>query len=212
MIQVIGREYFMSDSLSGMAKDMTNEQKKTVIEALEHYIAEYKRIKSIVGGKSAAVSIHKAIDHFSYLNLQQDIAKQITCKKGCWRCCATHVDITEDEAELLAELVKEGVVIDREKLKRQSTANSETWLKQVPQDWKCVFLDKDSGTCNVYEYRPVSCRKLISLSPASNCDPKKPNQRVKRMVTNMVEIIASASMNAVPSGSMAKLLNEKLVK
>jgi len=35
----------------------------------------------------------------------------------------------------------------------------------------CVFLDRQRGTCRIYDIRPLICRSVFSLSDPARCDP-----------------------------------------
>jgi hypothetical protein len=63
----------------------------------------------------------------------------------------------------------------------------------------------------IYEYRPVNCRKLFSLSAPQHCNTENEAEQVCRFVNTEVEIISSALMTAAPSGSMSKLLYDILL-
>ena len=182
--------------------------RELLLKALFHYKNSYEQMKSAKGPVNSAMQLHQFIDRqmASLLSLQP--TQQITCKKGCSHCCRIHVDITDDEGQLLAVVAqKQEIHIDRDKLKRQSEYNHDNWLEQPYSDWSCVFLDSATGTCKVYEHRPMNCRKHLVTSHPDLCDPRKKKQLVTMSVQHDIEAILSGVLNTVPSGSMAKVLS-----
>ena len=82
------------------------------------------------------------------------------------------MEVTRDEAELLAAVVAEGLPIDRERLARQAARprGAAAWRDPGDPDNRCVFLD-DDGACRVYPRRPSACRRLLVVSPPAECRP-----------------------------------------
>jgi Fe-S-cluster containining protein len=79
----------------------------------------------------------------------------LVCRPGCWECCVGPFPITErDAARLrqgLAELqtsdpARAGRVIER--------ARAATGTEEEP----CPVLDPETGTCDLYSSRPLTCR------------------------------------------------------
>ncbi len=205
--------YYMSDTLSGLLKQSSEKDKKTIVQMLDHYIGEYKRIKSSVDAASTAYNFHQHIESLIRQGMDSPEGKQVKCKKGCSNCCHIPVDITRDEAILIHEYCQhEEIKINTDKLKRQSKYDLTNWFEQPKEDWPCVFLNLFTKSCTIYEYRPVSCRKLYALSEPEFCDINDPDKKVCRFVNAHVEIISSAMMNATPSGIMPEILLNHLSK
>jgi len=203
-----GKYYHMTENVSLFLKTATEEETNHVIQSLEHYISEYQRIRRATGALAAAWNFHNLID--AMLTNEDD--EGISCKKGCSFCCQIHVDITEDEGDLLVKTAEEkGVKINRALIKRQAGFGPENWTMQPYKDWACAFLNTKEGTCKVYEHRPAACRNHAVISDPAMCDPKdNPKALTTRLAHLMPNLIASAVMNACKSKSMAKTILDKL--
>lgn len=129
--------------------------------------------------------------------------RNVSCGVGCGACCRTFAkQITEDEADLLAQAIRSGrVQIDRREL--------ESRARDASGAAPCIFLD-EKNQCRVYGIRPIVCRKYHVTSPAPNCSA--PGATVTPHIELMPELIASASLSLTDNkiGFMAPLLVERL--
>lgn len=125
-------------------------------------------LKAIPAGKERAKFCHRVIDE--RIAEKSEKLSQTSCRSGCSGCCHQEVEITGDEAELLAELVRNGVKIDMEKLDRQAsvTHTPMSWWRQPNSERSCLFLGQD-GKCRIYANRPVNCRKYFVVTPPEKC-------------------------------------------
>ena len=177
---------------------------------IEHYISQYQTGKKQTDGISAAFSFQQEVDKVIEKEKDSEYGKQVKCGKGCSFCCNYHIDITDDEADLLVEHTKEeGIVIDKAHLEKQKDKTLDTWKELKYVDRKCVFLD-DKGACKVYKYRPISCRTLQVVTPASFCDAQSGVKEVASFAILELDIISTGASNATRMDSMAKLLFERL--
>jgi len=201
-----GKYYYMTEGLSQLYKEAPDQDKALIAEALDHYIDEYKRIRKLSNGVSAAFNFHGLIE-----TMLEDLKDDsITCKKGCHFCCMIHVDITQDEADLLTEYCEEkGIKLDPKRLERQAGHDRDTWGNQPYRDWGCTFLDRKTGTCKVYEHRPSACRNYLVVSDPKDCDTRTTKNTLRASYLRP-NIIVSAAMNCCESDSMAKLLLKSL--
>ncbi len=135
----------------------------------------------------------------------------LTCGKGCSGCCSYEVEITEDEAAVLRDVVRSGQAVDRERLfvQAQRVRKDTAWRNFSNPDNRCGFLGAD-GACTVYEARPSICRKHVVTTPASACvtldAPVAPVQIL------LAEILMSAAIS-IPGtevGSLSKMLLKSL--
>lgn len=100
------------------------------------------------------------------------------CEKGCSKCCHYRVDITQTEAEILAEFTGRQMQIPERP--------SEMFEKPTP----CPFLVDDA--CSVYPARPLQCRSYFTLVP-----PEGSNLASCRAVT--LEDYRTAKLNVLRS-------------
>ena len=136
---------------------------------------------------------------------------KVSCQRGCSGCCHYEVDVTRDEAAMLAALVRAGCEIDRERLAVQAARErrSPKWLEFLSKDNRCVFLD-DGGECRVYSNRPASCRKLFVTTAPEACTAVGGQPLPVQML--LVEILLSAAVSIAdtPFASLPKMLQAEL--
>jgi len=197
----------ISESLSGILQKMNPQQQEMVQGMFEHYMLQYRELRETNDAKSLAKGFHDLVQQA----MDEEVAKQteyeVTCGKGCSFCCYLQVDVSDDEAELLTEFAKEkNIDIDYSHLEKQLVDDADKHNKLPFQDRKCVFLD-NFASCKVYEHRPSSCRKYLSVSEPSACDTDKNlGAEVGKLVNVEAEVITSSMLNARKSGSMAEML------
>jgi len=99
----------------------------------------------------------------------------IACAKGCgWCCHGLKVELTPPEAIAIAEYLRTktdperlpalGEALSDEADEARSLSITDRWLARRP----CYFLDQASGSCTIWEARPLGCRSHTSLD-ASAC-------------------------------------------
>jgi Fe-S-cluster containining protein len=115
----------------------------------------------------------------------------ISCRSGCGACCRQLVPISEVEARLIHDLVRDfpeprrSRVLARfaEARRRLEEAGlldmllrpeafSDLQLRPIALDYfglgvPCPFLEDES--CSIYEERPIACREYLVTSPAEHC-------------------------------------------
>lgn len=197
----------VSDSLSGILAQMSPDQQDAVADGLEFYIHQYRSLKEENDSVSVAAAIHSAVDNAVTEQIAADTEHTPTCGKACSFCCFLSVDVSIDEAELLVTHAEEkNIDIDYERLEKQAETKGDDYLKLNAKDRKCVFLTP-FAVCGVYEHRPSSCRKLNVMTDPELCDTvNNLGAEVGRMVSIDAEIMTSASMNAIESGTMAEMI------
>lgn len=118
-------------------------------------------------------ALYSAIDELIEAFLQRAAAENqpVSCKNGCAWCCHQEVFAITHEFLYLNEYVQKHLseeekeaVLDRAREKVKLTMN-----KSVEEQLKirsaCPFLE--SGSCMVYEARPMACRIYLSASESS---------------------------------------------
>lgn len=174
-------------------------------------ISHLNKIKSSL---ERARFVHNMVDEYNKEVFSHPLLKQfVPCKSGCTGCCHTQVSVTDDEADLLAHNIANGVEIDYRRLLIQADAgNDSNAFFNIPyKDRKCVFLDAN-GACKVYKDRPSVCRTNAVVGEATQCDtssgPQGPIRLVKTPKADMT-IVGSFSV-AETSGTLPLMLSKVL--
>jgi Fe-S-cluster containining protein len=150
--------------------------------------------------------------------IEEQIAKnshiQTSCQKGCGACCHLEVEITEDDAALMAlSITANNLPYNQDSLIKQAQRDrlDPLWAQGAVKTNRCVMLGADNA-CGNYENRPSVCRKHSVVSPAQDCETIGASP-VPRLIP-LNEIILSAAINLPQNnfGSLPKLLNQALEK
>lgn len=174
-----------------------------VVEILSKIRSPYQR----------AEYVHKKIDEYNKEVFAHPLVVQLSpCKKGCSACCHTQVSINEDEAEVLAKFINEGLIIDQDlfKLQLQAGDDSSAYMQLSYAQRKCIFLD-EAGSCRVYEARPSVCRTNAVIGEAEQCDTIdgiKPTRLIRTPHADMV--IYASYLVSENSGSLPQMVDQKL--
>jgi uncharacterized protein len=199
----------MTDSLKATANKAARNGRKTAhLRAMMDRYTEQLRAVGNQDVTAVAREVHGAMDGVLERDRRKDAASSnIRCRKGCDHCCRGPVEIWPHEAALLVAGAQEaGVEIDRSRLERQSRMTTDTWRQQPAADRACVFLGED-GTCQVYEFRPNACRKLLVKTDPALCDAEKhPPDSVGRWFSWEAEILESAALEVFGVDLMPRLL------
>jgi len=84
----------------------------------------------------------------------------IACRPGCWQCCIGPFPIARSDAARLREglaALQTGDPARAEAIRRRAAhflALDEAAADEEP----CPALDPAAGTCDLYAYRPITCR------------------------------------------------------
>jgi hypothetical protein len=79
----------------------------------------------------------------------------LACRPGCCECCMGPFPITEDDAARLRHGLRELESRDPEGAAR-IRSRARRWSES--DDEPCPVLDPDTGTCDLYAARPLTCR------------------------------------------------------
>jgi len=96
----------------------------------------------------------------------------LACRPGCSECCMGPFAITEADAERLRRGLADLEVSDTaraanvrrrvrqavDRLPEIAGQGFEAWMEALPEDDPCPVLDPETGTCDLYAARPVTCR------------------------------------------------------
>ncbi len=182
------------------------------LKITETMITHLNKIKSSL---ERARFVHNVVDEYNQKVFSHPILKELMpCKAGCTGCCHTQVSVTEDEAELLAHNISNGVQIDYKILDTQANAGNEaSAFFAIPyKERRCVFLDAN-GACKVYKDRPSVCRTNAVVGDAAQCDTStNAGQGALRLVkTQEADMaIVGAFAVAVESGTLPVMLSKVL--
>lgn len=181
---------------------------------LRTLLEQYQSILSLEEFESFDKEVHRLLNHYgkvleaypagvlrgrkvqALIDEQVELSAHIktSCQKGCGACCHLEVEITRDDAEILANSLDHSLQIDYENLRRLSNRQrlDDEWKKGAVPTNRCVFLGADNACIN-YENRPAVCRKHSVVSPVEECE--KPGGQPVPKVMPMAEIILSAAVN-----------------
>ncbi len=173
-----------------------------------------EHLNKIKSSLERARFVHNMVDEYNKEVFSHPLLKQfVPCKSGCTACCHTQVSVTDDEADLLADNIANGVAINYERLAIQAAAgNDSSAFYKIPyQDRKCVFLD-ENGACKVYKDRPSVCRTNAVVGEASQCATDNGPQEAIRLVKTPksdMTIVGSFAV-ATTSGTLPMMLSKVL--
>ena len=175
-------------------------------------------LKKIKSPLERARFVHNVVDDYNREIFSHPIVKEfLPCKKGCAGCCHTQVSVTEDEAELLASRINEGLKIDFKLLQNQMKAvnDNEAYFNMSYEDRKCVFLGTDNQ-CQVYSDRPSVCRTNAVLGEASQCSTFNGldnNQTLRLVKTEKADMaIIGSYLSSKESGTLSHMLGKILTR
>ncbi len=126
-----------------------------------------------------------------------------TCREGCAHCCTLPVEVTADEAALLAEAVRDGCEIALDRLADQARREKHdpAWRSRTDPGNRCAFL-RAEGTCSAYDRRPSACRKHLVISPPGAC--AQPGGEPQAISIPLGEVLVSVALS-LPENSIASL-------
>lgn len=173
------------------------------------------KLQKISGHLKRTKLVHQLIDEYNTEVFNHPVVKELSpCKNGCSFCCHTQVSVTEDEAEVLAQRIQEGVKIDRELLDRQMLAGNDpaSFFRMNHLDRRCIFLDSNNS-CSVYKDRPSVCRTNAVIGESSQCDTSNSIQPTRLVMTKKADMVIYASfLFAQKSGALPFMIGTKLRK
>lgn len=154
-----------------------------------------KKLKKLSNYLKRARFIHRLIDEYNQEIFSHSVVKKLSpCSKGCSACCHTQVSVTEDEAQLLVQKIREGIAVDRERMRKQMQSGDDAaeFYKLSFEDRKCLFLGSD-GACRIYSDRPSVCRTNAVIGEASQCDTSSSIQPLRLVKTPRSDMVIYAS-------------------
>lgn len=204
----VDRKYNVTAALVVYAGRLDQVQRRKVIEMVDHYADEMLKASDKVRDP---IRIHQGLTMFIDKAVKEDLEAppkvEYTCTKGCHECCRQAVAITSVEAISLVDYAKRNSIqIDSERLKRQVKFDDSNWHTLPKEDRDCPFLSKE-GLCQVYEIRPLTCRKYYVVSDPDKCNmDKHPGGGVSAWMSLEVETITTAAFTIYGSNHMPIML------
>lgn len=190
--------------LLGLLKEVQKVQK-----FLEEYPPGPRRALLIFNKVDAAIQ--------AWWNHLPEQKKEVSCFKCTSAgCCSVSVDVSEDEAALLATMVKNGEAeYSKERLALQQGITEEgegkfdEWGALSFKDRRCIFL-KEDNRCGVYEQRPIACRKWFVRDDPKDCEDYKGRATIQSIPP--AEVVASACYQSLKSGRLPRMFKEAMEK
>ena len=201
--------YHVTTILKAHVAGLTTDQRQLdkIEEALTGYVMQLEQFKDAHQDRRRK-ELHVLADEFVRAEILTDgKPEHITCTKGCAHCCKQIVIVTQPEGARLFQLANErGIPLDASRLARQAIQDDNGWLTLQGDDRNCPFLGTDN-TCQVYDDRPLSCRKYFVVSDPELCDIEKhPMDLVCVCYSVDAEVLTTAAFTALGSSSMAQAL------
>lgn len=194
--------YAFTQTLMILLRGSSVEFCNLVKDKLDSYLAGWRLAgspRNVLHSASRANIINRHADDLLAIEKSTNPHTQdIQCRKGCAHCCKMRVAITSAEADLLLmQAVRQNLVVSGDTLKKQAQWKSDReWARQPQAERTCVFLGAD-GDCQVYEHRPLSCRKYFVLSPPESCRIDSETRKAKEVLVWFdaeSEVLSSAAM------------------
>jgi len=193
-------DYRSTKSLDRFLALLDTEGKENALRTLAR---EIQRLRELPAGAARARQVHADVDEAQarFKAHRPDIIEQVRCGRGCAHCCRLWVGITRDEAELLAERVRNGTAhADPLRMEAQSRWTSPfDFLGKPLEEASCVFLG-DDGACTVYEDRPSICRVVLVASDPELCRAGDAETQITSVLNPYADVLASAALTVDAEG------------
>lgn len=95
-----------------------------------------------------------------WLVSSSNLDKASVCKKGCHHCCYLDVDVSLLEAAYIARNTGYTQVMRESRIRKGYHRGRQY----------CGFLNRETGTCSIYEFRPLACRSFFAYDDPELCD------------------------------------------
>ena len=130
----------------------------------------------------------------------------LVCRPGCTQCCHGPFEITQLDAERLRKGLAE---LDRHDPGRAAAvrdrARKAVEVTNIDDDDPCPALDPETGTCDLYASRPITCR---CFGPPVICESGAVGVCELCFEGASEEQIAACLVDFDPDGLEAVLINE----
>jgi Fe-S-cluster containining protein len=180
---------------------------KTGASIFQCFNVFFTNLSSFPMGRARAIAAYELLDR--ELKISANMAT--TCRQGCNACCHLDKEITYDEADLLAFLIKNEVRCDMRLLEKQIAQHGRNRKNghRSKSAARCPLLGKNQ-LCKVYEYRPMVCRKYSVTSSPDECYKKHGMIRQIPLIAEEVVVSAALSCRGNYYDSMPIMLGKAL--
>jgi Fe-S-cluster containining protein len=201
--------YTFSNTLLQFLKERATVMERLMVKRqLDLYLEGWRTVTKPEPPAVTARALVMLTDHL----VKQSRAAQrpeISCREGCAHCCRQQVMISDQEAALLLKAAEHNdLTLDKQKLQEQAKIEGEgEWAKKPKDQRSCIFLGADNR-CQVYEARPMACRKYFSISNPDSCDIDKHGGQssVLMWFSLNAEVLSTAVMTHFSADSMPRQL------
>jgi Fe-S-cluster containining protein len=131
----------------------------------------------------------------------------LLCRPGCAQCCLGEFPITQLDADRLRRGLAELEASDprRAARVRQRVREAVTRVTPMADDEACAVLDPETGTCDLYAARPITCR---TFGPPVRCESGDLGVCELCFVGATDDEIAACEVEFDPDGLEASLLTD----
>lgn len=157
-------------------------------QEIEDFINNFRE-----GGEFEAGELIEKVYGYLDLMMEHGPSKKAVCSRGCAWCCKIGVDTLKIEALYIQ--VATGIKIDPKAKKQTGTLGY------------CPLLNKKTGECTVYQYRPSACRIFYVFDNPKYCKLK--NNQAHAIYGVQALLIDGAEKNAVYALMMILLVMEE---
>ena len=120
-------------------------------------------------------SLYKSLDNKINEINKIPTTEDVACREGCNHCCYVNVDLDPSELFYLKKQMQKNFTTQEKQKIKLNLEKIVTEIDKINENNQSRFdahipcgLMTDSGSCSIYEFRPISCRKHFSLD-ASLC-------------------------------------------
>lgn len=173
------KDKILIETTQYLQKFYPNADEQYIYDGLKYYSSIYRsELKNNTDPLTIAASFQQLVDKTINESKEKDSNnfKKVKCKKSCSSCCNIAVCISHEEAILYSKIIEtQKISIDHKKLKIQSQYNTANWYQLKPQYRSCIFLKNNQ--CQIYKYRPISCRVHFVADNPKYCNVLKYNKK-----------------------------------
>ncbi len=108
----------------------------------------------------STLCVKKIYAFVDWLTSASGLDKASVCTKGCHHCCYLDVDVSLLEAAYIARNTPYTQVMRESRIRKGYHQGRQY----------CGFLDRGTGTCSIYEFRPLACRSFFAFDDPELCD------------------------------------------